>query len=169
MEAKNFYSADAKVCRVCNMDVDDDAIKWDYQKIRFFFCSNQCLKRFREYPHLYVGDPRMGKAEKQKGTSIIKCHKLHLNECLDDLGREKIFQQLNALMGLKNVDIRGKEIIVSYDLMEVSLADIRACIESAAGTVDDSGLKGIKQTLVHFSEECELESLSQITKGHRHV
>lgn len=168
MEAKNFYSADAKVCRVCNMDVDDDGIKWDYQKIRYFFCSKQCLNRFREYPHLYIGDPRLGKAEKQKGTRVIKCHKLHLKECLDDRDRKKVIQQLNTLMGIKNIDIKGKQIIISYDLMEVSLGDIEVCIESAVGSVDSSGFKGLKQKLVHFSEECELDSLSQITKGHRH-
>ena len=168
MKAKTFYSADTPICRVCEMQVNDDAFTSEYQKIRYFFCSQQCLNRFREYPHLYVGDPRLGKAEKQKGTSVIKCHKLHLKESLNDLDREITVYHLNTLMGLKTVEIREKEIVVSYDLMQVSLAEIEACIEKAIGAVDSSGLKGIKQKLVHFSEECELDSLSQITKDHRH-
>ena len=66
-------------------------------------------------------------------------------------------------MGLKNVDLKGQKIEVTYDLIQVSLEDIEQVIENAYGGLKPGIVESLRRGLIHNSEECELDNLEHLS------
>lgn len=58
-------------CPVCSMTKINRSLLFSFQGIDHYFCSSQCLGRFKDRPHLFVGDPQHGLSPKQKKTDCI--------------------------------------------------------------------------------------------------
>ena len=145
---------------VCGMRVGPDSFPCDYEGIHFAFCSEQCRQHFQARPHLYIGDPKHGKAVRQQGQQLLKKHRITLKELPDAEHREHILNSVNQLMGVKHCELDGRNIQVEYDLLAVSLKDIEQAITSQHVAEDDSALDKLRRAVIHLSEECELDQLS---------
>jgi len=147
------------------MPVPDRQYQTEFLAITYSFCSGQCLERFKQYPHLYVGDPRHGKSEKQKGHTDLKRHRIVMTGPLSPEIVDDIQHRLASFMGIKEVSCSENAVWVTYDLLEISLADIEAAILSVVGDIDHSLIEDLKRKFIHYSEECELENLAHPGPG----
>lgn len=154
-----------KKCPVCEMEVGKEALLFNYLGIDYWFCSEQCLKRFESHPHLFVGDPVHGKSEKQKGREVIKAHKLKLYFPLDESKEKAVSNEIRGLMGIQGVEVNSDEICVVYDLLQVSLKDIEDAIIRSFGYLNESITQKLRRGIIHYSEECELDHLAHLSKG----
>ncbi len=59
-------------CPVCSMTKINRSLLFSFQGIDHYFCSSQCLDRFKDRPHLFVGDPQRGLSPKQKKQTVFK-------------------------------------------------------------------------------------------------
>ncbi len=156
-------------CPVCHMTEVNKTLAWNFQGVKHYFCSTQCLQRFKAHPHLYVGDPQHGLAPKQKNQVVLKKRRIRLHETIDEDLKKTLEGGLKSLMGIKSVDFEQEDIFVIYDLLEISLDTIEEAIENCAVQLDGRILENIKRGLIHYSEECALDNLEHLTKdSHRH-
>jgi len=146
----------------------DPSITLTYRAIDYSFCSLQCRDRFDNHPHLYVGDPQHGLSEKQKGKTEIKVRKIVLKNALNEVSKTRVSKKITALMGVVEVDVGSTDLRVKYDLLQVSLEDIENAIVEVLGEIKASITEKIKRSYIHYSEECELDNLSHLTKGGCH-
>jgi len=153
-----------KKCPVCDMDVTENEIALYYRGIEFRFCSEQCRLRFDRRPHLFVGDPRLGESEKQKGTVVKKAHKIKLKVLPDLATRELLAAEIGALMGIESVEVNKDEITLVYDLLQVSMEDIENVIIQAQGHLKQTMTDKLRKGLIQYSEECELDNLAHLSK-----
>ena len=139
-------------------------LNYNFEGVNYFFCSSQCMNRFKAHPHLYVGTPQLGKSVKQRHEVVLKKRRIYLNEKIDDALEKALVESLQALMGVKEVSFNMQELFVSYDLLEVSLDVIEKNIEASAAKLRKTLLDTIKRELIHYSEDCELENLAHLSK-----
>lgn len=128
-------------CPVCGMEVrhhDHEAI---FQQLLFTFCSEQCKARFLAHPNLYIGYPGQP-APKQEGQVVLKHRRIPLVQPLSVEGAELVQELLGGLMGVSAVIVSGDTIEVTYDLLQVSLAEMEAVL-SGAGISSRRQLGGI--------------------------
>ena len=151
-------------CPVCQMTNINHDLLLSYQGVERYFCSSQCLERFRSYPHLYVGDPQHGLSAKQKNQVELKQRRIRFNEVIGDDVKKVLEESLLALMGIRVLTFDQQDLFVTYDLLEVSLESIEKAIEDSATRLRGTVLENIKRGLIHYSEECELENLAHLTK-----
>ena len=157
----------AVTCPVCQMSEVDKSLHYNYRGVHQYFCSNQCLKRFKKHPHLFVGHPKYGLSVKQKGSEVIKKQKIQLVNAIDDKAEIRIRSNLQSLMGVKAVQFLEQSIFVTYDLIQVSLEDIENSIVMVIGKLDGSLTEKIKRSFIHYTEECEIENLAHLSKDGR--
>lgn len=152
---------------VCRAMVAEDSHPWTHLHIRYAFCSEHCRERFKKWPHLYVGDPTHGLSEKQRGKVVRKSHRIKLIEPVGGQRLSELREAIESLMGVEAVEISGEEIVVAYDLMQVSLSDIEAVIAAEAGDLSDGIADRIQRAMIHYSEECELDNLAHLASHYR--
>lgn len=152
-------------CPVCQMSDVDKSLYYNYRGVHHYFCSNQCLTRFKKHPHLFVGDPKYGLSVKQKGSEVIKKQKIQLVNPIDEETEIRIRSNLQSLMGIKQVQFLEQSIFVTYDLIQVSLEDIENSIVMIVGKLNSGITEKIKRGFIHYTEECELENLAHLSKG----
>jgi len=151
-------------CPVCLMETDDTSLSYDYQDIKFTFCSEQCQERFIANPNLYVG--QVGKpAAKHYMKNIIKQRTLHLDKTIPDDIAKVISQTLMTMMGIKNIEIKGNKIDITYDLLEATTKQIENRIEQMGQHLSSNWGGHLKRHFIHYSEETELDNLEQ-SNGH---
>jgi YHS domain-containing protein len=153
-----------KACPVCSMTKLDKSTLMSFRGVEYLFCSAQCQDRFREHPNLYVGDPRHGRSEKQKGTSEYKVRRIVLNNKLEKVEQRKLNQKLSELMGVVAVNIGSNEIKVKYDLIQIDLSKVEEVIISEISQTDTKITNSIRRAYIHYIEECEIENLEHLTK-----
>lgn len=158
-------SAASRNCPVCEMSTLGSSVYKRYRGISFWFCSEQCEKRFSSRPNLYVGDPWNGMSVKQAGKEILKSHRIRLAVIPEPLIGALLSKELHELMGVKSVSLEGSEIRVTYDLVQISLIDIERSIEACYGKLNNNVVGSIRRALIHDSEECELDNLGHLTRS----
>ena len=151
-------------CPVCTMTDMASPLKLNFEGINYFFCSSQCISRFKAHPHLYVGTPQLGESVKQKHVQKLKKRRIYLNENINDEFKKTIDDSLKALMGVKEVSINNQDLLVIYDLLEVSLDTIEKNIEASTAKLRKTLFDSIKRGIIHYSEDCELENLAHLSK-----
>lgn len=151
-------------CPVCHMSKINRSLLVNYQGVDHYFCSSQCLERFKAHPHLFVGDPKHGLSPKQKGQTALKKRRIGFAEPIDDDFKEVLEQSLRSLMGVKTLIFEGSSLSVTYDLLQVSLENIESTIEQTVTQERSGVVDRIKRGFIHFSEECELDNLAHLTR-----
>jgi len=142
------------ICHVCGMTADPAVGNAEYHKMYFWFCSEQCRERFVENPALYASKP----AGEQK--EILKKRTLHLAGPPDEEVTKLLTSYLADLMGVKEVSVEGERLHISYNLLQVTEAQIEEALTEAGLQLDDSWRERLRRAWVHDTEEIELENLS---------
>jgi YHS domain-containing protein len=145
------------------MNTSGSSLHKRYRGMSFWFCSEQCEKRFESRPQLYVGDPWHGQSVKQQGSESIKSRKLHLNEVLKPLIAKLLCEELEKMMGVKVARLDGQTLVLTYDLIQVSLKEIETKVEECYGDLTKKPMETLRRALIHDSEECELDSLAHLS------
>lgn len=144
---------------VCGMRVDPAGFGAAYQGRHFAFCSAQCRERFLANPHLYVGLPGQP-APKQKGQTVLKRRTFMLDVPLEPDQADTVRARVGALMGIEAVEVRsGGEIVVTYDLLQATAAQIEAAFEDAGARLGAGWAERLRRNFVSYSEECEIGHL----------
>ena len=152
---------------VCGMRVQTDEISVDYQSIHYAFCSEQCRERFQQNPRLYIGFPG-NKALKQEGVVILKKRKLKLDEPLSADVAKKVLENIQAMMGINNIEIDGDTINITYDLLQATEAQIEREIVNSGVTLGNDLAERLRRAFVHFMEETHLDTLEVRPHNHDH-
>ena len=146
---------------VCGMEVKlSPAVKQTvYRGVAYFFCSEQCLQRFRAKPDLYIGEPDR-KAPKQQGVELVKRRRLRLAAPLSLNVAGIIENALRGVMGVKQVSIQWDLLEIHYDLLETSEQLIVEQLASIGVQLGNGWGERLRRAFVHFEEECELDNLA---------
>ncbi len=155
---------------VCGMEVNSDDISMDYQGSHYAFCSDQCLERFQNNPHLYIGFPG-SEAPKHAGMEVIKTRTLRLADPLPREMADKVIDYIEAMMGIQYVEVDGDYIHITYDLLQATESQIEESISEAGAVLGDDWTDKIKRAFVHYMEETETETLEArpgTRRGHSH-
>ncbi len=147
-------NGDQDICHVCGMPANPVVESVEYHKMFFHFCSEQCRETFLENPGLYASKPA---AERQE---ILKRRTLHLAEPPDEEIATLLTSYLKELMGVKEVEVEGDRLHVSYDLLQVTEAQIEEALTEAGLQLDDSWRERLRRAWVHDTEEIELKNLT---------
>lgn len=153
-------------CPVCSMQVPAGQLGIAYQGIHLSFCSEQCQQRFKEHSHLYVGSPGQ-KAAKQEGIESVKQRRYVLDRPLSGGQAKAISELLARMMGIRDVAVRGVDVIIRYDLLEVTAEQLERALEAAGARLSNGWGERMRRALVRYSEECETANLAT-TSSTRH-
>ncbi len=154
-------------CPVCHMAKLNRSLFINFQGVDHYFCSSQCLERFKAHPHLFVGDPQHGLSPKQKKQVVLKQRRIILKKAISEDLKAILENSLRSLMGIQEIGFDRQDLFVSYDLLQVSLDMIEKVIEDSASQQQNTVLEKIKRNIIHYSEECELDNLAHLTKKGR--
>ena len=153
-------------CPVCGMQVDDHKNEVVYLQMSFGFCSEQCRVRFLAHPHLYTGYPG-APAPKQEGQVVLKRRRLHLDQPLSTEQVTLVEELLGELMGVDAVVAAGDTIEVTYDLLQVGLAELETVLSDAGARLGGTWAGRLRYALIHESEEWELAG-REVTRFHHY-
>lgn len=143
---------------VCGMMVAEDSFPFEYLKLQFSFCSEQCQNRFEANPHLYIGTPG-AKAPKQEGVKILKRRRFALENRLSDVQGEYLQAELCSMMGIRDVQISGSYIEITYDLLQATAEQVESRIQSIGHALGQEWGERLRRGFMHFLEEIEISSL----------
>lgn len=143
---------------VCGMRVDAEALQTTFAGIKYAFCSEQCRQRFLANPHLYVGVPGE-KAPKQKGTEVIKCRRFRLDGPLSRADATLLKESLEAMMGIKEIQVVEDTVAITYDLLQATAEQIEARIGEIGLHLGAGWGERLQRGFIHYFEECEVENL----------
>lgn len=141
-------------CPVCGMKVGAGLFTLEYHKIFFHFCSEQCRETFRAHPGLY----NVNQAKER--NEIIKRRKLLIAEAPDSETSRAIAEYLQAMMGVKEVRLEGRVLLIHYDLLQQTLAQIVRSLREIDIKLDDGWWQKLRRSLACNTEENELHNLA---------
>jgi YHS domain-containing protein/copper chaperone CopZ len=143
-------------CPVCGMDATESSLTAEHIGITYHFCSEQCLENFTARPRLYIGKG----AQKAEGKAIIKRRVFTLDRPVPDADAGALEAALLRMMGVKEVEISGAKVAVSYDLLEATAAQVGREIEQAGADLGKGWAARFKRGWLQYTEETELENLT---------
>jgi YHS domain-containing protein len=141
-------------CPVCGMDVSDDKYTLEYLKVIYHFCSEQCVETFNMRPALYSGT-----LAKTNGK-VIKRRKLRLIKPLNAEKARTVMDYLNKLMGVEEIHLEGRILILHYDLLQLTLRQVESSLNKIETQLDNGWLQRIQRAWIHNTEENELDNLA---------
>lgn len=154
-------------CPVCQMAVAAGNLALEYQGMHFAFCSQQCRERFEANPHLYVGRPGQP-SPKQQGKEVIKLRTLRLQHALTPEQASCLIEELQAMMGVKEVEVEDDRIRIRYDLLQATVEQIEQRIEAIGDRLGGGLGETLRRAFIHYLEETELANLEEGNGGHGH-
>ena len=143
---------------VCGMEVDADSCAHDYAGTLYAFCSAQCRDRFLAHPHLFIGLAGQP-APKQEGRSVLKHRCFALGRSLDDDHARELIEHIGALMGIESIEAEGRQVKVTYDLLQITAEQVEAGFETVGAKLGNGWAAALKRGFIHFAEECEVSHL----------
>lgn len=143
---------------VCGMEVDADRFAHEYVGSTYAFCSAQCRDRFLAHPHLFIGLPGRP-APKQEGRTVLKHRSFELGTTLDAEQARIVTEHVRALMGIEGIEVAGRQVRITYDLLQVTAEQIETELEAAGAKLGNKWSTNLKRGFVHFTEECEVGHL----------
>ena len=143
-------------CPVCGMDTSGSEITSDHLGISYHFCSQQCLQNFSSHPKIYLGI----KSEKQKGKSVIKKRSFVLGSSIPRSDANTLEDALSEMMGIREVQISGEKVSITYDLLEVTAMQIEQVLEKEGIKLGSGWSDRLKRGWIQYTEENELNILS---------
>lgn len=147
---------EARQCPVCCMVATDSTISLSYHGKSYHFCSQQCLENFNSRPKLYLGV----KAEKHQRKSIVKKRTFKLDISLSEAEGVALDSALSGMMGVREVQINGNRISISYDLLEATAEQIERELVQAGNTLETGWSTRLKRGWIQYTEENELDNLA---------
>ena len=143
---------------VCGMEVNADSFAHDYAGTMYAFCSAQCRDRVLAHPHLFIG--LAGRtAPKQEGRTVLKHRSFELGTPLDAEQARMLIEHVSALMGIESIEAAGRQVKITYDLLQVTAEQIETGFEAAGAKLGNGWAATLKRGFVHFTEECEVGHL----------
>lgn len=152
---------------VCGMEVEPHRFETVYAGIPFAFCSEQCRQRFVAHPHLYIGLPGE-KAPRQAGAELLKRRRFRLDTPLAAQATAILTEELEAMMGVKKVEIRGDTVSIVYDLLQATAEQIEARIAEIGIKLGEGWRERLCRSFVHYQEENEAGNLEVQPPHHWH-
>ncbi|MHB1233965.1 MAG: YHS domain-containing protein [Burkholderiales bacterium] len=151
---------------VCGMDVGPRKFGIEYAGIHYAFCSEQCQQRFADNPHLYIGMPGE-KAPKQRDMAVIKQRRFRLDRPLSTAGANLLGEELRSMMGIKEVNLHGDTLTITYDLIQATAEQLEAKMVEVGVKLGEGWAERLRRGFVHYLEECEMDGL-EVDPRHRH-
>ena len=146
----------ANNCPVCGMDASATQITTEYLGISHHFCSQQCLENFTSRPLLYLGI----KSQKQNGKSLLKRRTFMLDSSIPKSGEDSLKSVLTEMMGVREAQVSGAKVSVTYDLLEATAMQIEQTLEQAGTKLGAGWADQLKRGWVHYTEENALDNLA---------
>ncbi len=143
---------------VCHMYVLDASFAATHAGNHYVFCSAQCLERFLDTPHLYVGFPGRP-APGEEGKEVIKQRRLMLSAPLDAMQAEKVKGRLLEMMGMHEVRVDGDRMDIRYDLMQVTAGQIAEKLTATGAELGDGWVDRLRLAFINNLEDIEISSL----------
>jgi hypothetical protein len=123
--------------------------------LRFLLAAMQ--GPLRANPHLYIGVPGE-RAPKQTGQEVIRRRRLKLEMPLADADMQRAREHLLAMMGVYSVDIDADKLVIAYDLLQATAAQIEATLQQAGVHLSEGWPNRLRRAFVHYLEETEVAS-----------
>ena len=142
------------LCPVCGMRSGGSDFETNYQKTKYYFCSQQCLDNFNARPLLYIKSP------KNRPEPVLKKRTLSLVDNVDKSTAQTIQTHLKKLMGIREIDISNHKITIKYDLLQVSVKAIEESLEDLGTQLSQGWLERIKCAWIQEIENNELDNLA---------
>lgn len=152
---------------VCEMQVDAGTNQIEYLGVSYSFCSKQCLNRFQDNPHLYIGMPGY-KAPKQEGLLVIKQRRMRLAQPLTPIQAKTLKDAVQAMMGIRSILIEGDCVVITYDLLQATAEQIEEKLAEIGVQLGEGLAERLRRAFVHYEEECEVGSLEVHDSKHIH-
>lgn len=140
------------------MSVLPEELSATYQGRNYFFCSDQCRDRFLANPHLYIGTPG-NPAPKSHGQQVLKRRRFSLDRVPNENRCRQLSAIVSEMMGIEAFEILEAEVVVTYDLLQATAAQIEAKLEAAGATLGAGWAERLRRGFVHYTEECEIDNL----------
>jgi YHS domain-containing protein len=143
-----------ELCPVCGMNIQAANFTMEYHKLFYHFCSAQCRETFQSRPGLYVGK------QAQKIGEIIKHRRLRLAEPMDLQAADKLTQLLKGLMGVKEVHVQDRVLMIRYDLLQLNLTQLGAVLDKSEIALGQGWWQRLRCAWINNSEQNELDNLA---------
>lgn len=143
-------------CPVCDMDTSDTEFTVEHLGTLYRFCSRQCLDNFVARPTLYTGRTARKHGEKE----LLKKRTFMLDEILPDADQRTLETAISAMMGIREIEISGNRVSVTYDLCEATARQVEQGLEQAGARLGSGWATRLKRGWVHYIEENELNNLA---------
>jgi len=134
---------------VCGREVHSHEISAVFLGVEYGFCSVVCRDRFRAFPHLYAG-LRGQRSPRQRGLQVLQRRRLSLAAALTSSQGACVTEALEALPGIRAVDVSGDRIEVVCDLLQVAPGQIEARLAEVGARLG----AGWAERLRHGLEDC---------------
>jgi len=145
---------DKKLCPVCGMRVTSDDPTLEYQKMPFHFCSEQCRETFMAHPQLYSGRRARDIGE------VVKHRRLRLSAPMEAEIEGRIVDSLKDLMGVKEIQMDGRSLLVRYDLLQLTLEQLENSLLDAGVELDNVWWQRLRRAWIRDTERNELNNLA---------
>jgi len=155
------------ICPVCKMKVNKSNYRFEFQDQTYVFCSQQCLDRFNDNPHIYIGHPARP-SPKQKNMQVLKKRALKFKVSISQQQSLTVVESLSKMMGVKKVEVEKNHVYITYDLLQVTEEQIEKEIENSGEILGQSMAEKLRRAFVHYLEDSELSNLEQVDHSHRH-
>jgi len=152
----NAMHKEKRTCPVCGMDAKDSTIFTVYKGNEYYFCTAQCRENFGARPRLYVGKLSV----KYAGKEIIKRRSFRLEQPLKGEMEHQLKDALYKMMGIRGVRVKGRNIAVTYNLLEATAEQLEQVMSDAGAALGSDWPARLKYGWVHYTEETELNNLA---------
>jgi len=141
---------------VCGREVRSREISAVFLGTEYGFCSVECRDRFLAFPHLYAG-LRGQRPPRQRGLQVLRHRRLSLAASLSPEQGARVTEALEALPGVRAVDVRGNRIEFVYDQLQVKAGQIEARLAAVGARLGAGWVERLQQALEHCAEDCEAQ------------
>ena len=143
-----------ELCPVCRMTIENDDHSMEHHKSFYHFCSEQCRETFQSRPRLYIG-----KQVKETGE-VIKRRRLQLSTAITPQATDNVLQQIKKLMGVKEIHLQDRCLIIRYDLLQLNLSQLEAVLVKMEIELDKGWWHKLTRAWINNSEQNELGNLA---------
>lgn len=141
-------------CPVCGMDIVNEDHALEHFKVTYLFCSAQCRDNFEDHPSLYLGN--RAKAHNE----VIKTKRIRLSEPQTPESALSIKENLQQLMGVKEIELQGRTLQIRYDLIQATFAQIEDAIKEFGDVLDNAWWQRFRRGWTRYTEDNELRNLA---------
>jgi len=144
------------ICPVCGMNAKDSKAHVEHLGIEYYFCTAQCRENFIARPRLYLGK----QSAKYTARKIIKRRSFSLDQGVEAEMQMQLIQTMQQVMGVRDANVQGCEIIITYDLLETTAEQIARALADAGFALGSGWAARLKRGWMNYTEKNELDNLT---------